>query len=162
PRTPRHQIIRLYNAYFDRNADHAGLDYWFDKITNDGKSINTVSSSFAASAEFTTLYGQLSNAQFVTLVYQNVLDRNPKPADHAYWKGQLDQGIINRGRLMTLFSESPEYKGLSKGIVQAADVYDAMIDQTSPAIEVANWGSHIQQGGNPGDYATRTMLLNKY
>ena len=63
---------------------------------------------------------------------------------------------------MTLFSESAEYKGLSKGIVQAADVYDAMIDETSPAIEVANWGSHIQQGGNPGDYGTRLMLLNKY
>ena len=58
--------------------------------------------------EFKTMYGNLTNGQFVTLVYQNVLDRNPKPADHAYWKGQLDQGVINRGRLMTLFSESAE------------------------------------------------------
>jgi hypothetical protein len=161
-RTPRHQIIRLYNAYFDRNADHGGLDFWFDQITEHGKSINTVSSSFAASQEFTTLYGQLSNAQFVTLVFQNVLDRNPTGADLAYWKGQLDQGKINRGRLMTLFSESAEYKGLSKGIVQAADVYDAMLGETSPAVEVAHWGSHIQQGGNAGDYGTRLMLLNAY
>ncbi|HEX7134923.1 MAG TPA: DUF4214 domain-containing protein, partial [Iamia sp.] len=90
-RAPRHQIIRLYNAYFDRNADHAGLDFWFDQITKKGKSINTVSSSFAASAEFKDMYGNLTNGQFVNLVYQNVLDRNPSPADHAYWKGQLDQ-----------------------------------------------------------------------
>lgn len=161
-RAPRHQIIRLYNAYFDRNADHAGLDYWFDQITKKGKSINTVSSSFAASAEFKKMYGNLTNGQFVTLVYQNVLDRNPTPADHAYWKGQLDQGAINRGRLMTLFSESGEYKALSKGLVLAADVYDAMLDSTSAGSELAHWSSHIQEGGNAGDYGTRIMLLNSY
>jgi hypothetical protein len=161
-RTPRHQVIRLYNAYFDRTADHAGLDYWFDQITKKGKSINTVSSSFAASAEFKDMYGNLTNGQFVNLVYENVLDRFPSPSDKAYWTGQLDQGVINRGRLMTLFSESAEYKGLSRGIVQAADVYDAMLGVTPSAFEIDIWGSHIQDGGNPGDYGTRLMLLADY
>jgi hypothetical protein len=161
-RAHRHQIIRLYNAYFDRNADHAGLDYWSEQITEHGKSINTVSSSFAASAEFKTMYGSLTNGEFVTLVYQNVLDRDPSIADHAYWKGQLDQKVINRGRLMTLFSESAEYKALSRGKVLAADVYDAMIGEESKGSELSLWAGHIQGGGNAGDYGTRTMLLNKY
>jgi hypothetical protein len=161
-RAHRHQIIRLYNAYFDRNADHAGLAYWSDQIVAKGKSINTVSSSFAASPEFKTMYGDLTNAQFVTLVYQNVLDRNPKADEVAYWKGQLDQKIINRGRMMTLFSESPEYKALSRGRVLAADVYDAMLDEASSGSELSHWSAHIQAGGNAGDYGTRVMLLNKY
>lgn len=161
-RAHRHQIIRLYNAYFDRTADHGGLDYWSDQIVNHGKSINTVSNNFAASKEFKTMYGSLSNAQFVTLVYQNVLDRDPSPADLTYWKGQLDQGKVNRGKVMTHFSESAEYKGLSKGRVLAADVYDAMIGETSTGSELSLWAAHIQAGGNAGDYGTRTTLLNKY
>jgi len=161
-RAHRHQIIRLYNAYFDRNADHAGLAYWSDQIVAKGKSINTVSNAFAASPEFTTMYGDLDNAGFVTLVYQNVLDREPEPAGFAYWKGQLDQGKVNRGKVMTHFSESPEYKALSKGKVLAADVYDAMIGAASSGLELSLWSAHIQGGGNAGDYGTLTMLLNAY
>ncbi|HEU5150732.1 MAG TPA: DUF4214 domain-containing protein [Iamia sp.] len=161
-RAPRHQVIRLYNAYFDRNADHAGLAFWYDQITEHGKSINTVSSSFAGSAEFAEMYGDLTNAQYVTLVYQNVLDRNPKPADLAYWKGRLDAKEISRGRMMTLFSESAEFKALSRGRVLAADVHDAMLGATSKGSELAHWSSHIQEGGNAGDYGTRLMLLNAY
>jgi hypothetical protein len=63
---------------------------------------------------------------------------------------------------MTQFSESTEYKGLSKGRVLAADVYDAMIGETSTGSELTLWAGHIQAGGNAGDYGTRTMLLNKY
>jgi hypothetical protein len=161
-RAHRHQIIRLYNAYFDRTADHDGLAYWSDQITEKGKSINTVSSSFASSAEFKAMYGNLSNAQFVTLVFQNVLDRAPSGADHAYWKGQLDQQIVNRGRLMTLFSESPEYKGLSRGRVLSADVHDAMLGEAIAPQTLATFGRHIQGGGNAGDYGTAVMLLIKY
>ena len=108
------------------------------------------------------MYGNLTNSQFVTLVYQNVLDRAPSAGDHAYWKGQLDQGKVTRGRLMTLFSESPEYKGLSRGKVLAADVYDAMIGEASTGLELSLWAAHIQGGGNAGDYGTRTMLLGSY
>jgi len=158
-RAHRHQIIRLYNAYFDRTADHAGLAYWSDQITEKAKSINTVSSSFAASAEFKTMYGNLTNAEFVTLVYQNVLDRSPSNADHAYWKGQLDQGKVNRGRLMTLFSESAEYKAISRGIVAIADVHDALLGAKAEDATLALWGAHVQGGGTGGGYGT-TLLFH--
>ncbi|QYG94704.1 DUF4214 domain-containing protein [Iamia sp. SCSIO 61187] len=161
-RAHRHQIIRLYNAYFDRNADHGGLEFWSDQITTKGKTIGAVSNAFAASQEFKATYGNLSNAQFVTLVYQNVLDREPDAGGLAYWKGQLDTKAISRGHMMTKFSESAEYRALSRGRVLAADVYDAMIGAESTGLELSLWAAHIQGGGNAGDYGTRTMLLNKY
>ncbi|HEU5150298.1 MAG TPA: DUF4214 domain-containing protein [Iamia sp.] len=161
-RAHRHQVIRLYNAYFNRTADHGGLVFWSDQITEHGKSINTVSSSFAGSAEFDQMYGDLTNAQYVTLVYQNVLGRTPKPADLAYWKGRLDAKEISRGRMMTLFSESAEFKVLSRGRVLAADVHDAMLGSTIQPATLATWGRHIQGGGNAGDYGTAVMLLNAY
>ncbi len=161
-RAHRHQIIRLYNAYFDRTADIAGLTFWSDQITDHGKSINTVSNSFAGSAEFADMYGALTNTQFVTLVYQNVLDRNPSPADLAYWKGQLDQGKVNRGKVMTQFSESDEYEGLSRGRVLAADVHAAMLGSAIQPASLATFGRHIQGGGSAGDYGTAILLLNAY
>ena len=98
----------------------------------------------------------------MTLVYQNVLDRNPDAEGLAYWKGQLDSKAISRGFMMTKFSESAEFKALSKGRVLAGDVYDAMIGEENSALGIASWGSHIQAGGNAGDYGTAVMLLNKY
>jgi hypothetical protein len=161
-RAHRHQIIRLYNAYFDRTADVEGLDYWSDQLTTKGKSINTVSNSFAASPEFKTMYGNLTNGQFVTLVYQNVLDRDPSASDLAYWKGQLDQGKVNRGKVMTQFSESAEYKALSRGRVLSADVHEAMLDVAIAKPTLATYGRHIQGGGTAGDYGTAILLLNSY
>jgi hypothetical protein len=161
-RAHRHQIIRLYNAYFDRTADVAGLHFWSDQITEHGKSINTVSNSFAASKEFKDMYGNLTNAQFVTLVYQNVLDRNPSPSDLAYWKGQLDQGKVTRGKVMTQFSESAEYKALSRGRVLSADVHEAMTGTAIGDATLATYGRHIQGGGTAGDFGTTIVLLNSY
>ncbi len=73
-RSTRAQVIRLYFAYFNRPPDHGGLAYWTAQIGEGKHDINDVSNNFASSHEFKTTYGQLSNSDFVTLVYLNVLE----------------------------------------------------------------------------------------
>lgn len=104
----RPPAIRLYAAYFERLPDKGGLDYWVGKL-NSGKKLDQVSAQFAASSEFKTKYGNTTNAQFVALVYGNVLDRAPDAAGLQYWVKKLDQGM-SRGTVMTNFSESSEGK----------------------------------------------------
>jgi len=157
----RHPLLRIYKAYFDRAPDHGGLDYWVAKRKN-GTKLNEVSSAFAASSEFKNTYGALSNGEFVTLVYENVLDRTPDAGGYAHWKGQLDTNKATRGQVMTQFSESSEFKTASRGFVLAADVYDDMLDKANGGSELDLWSSHIQGGGNVGDYGTRITLLNAY
>jgi hypothetical protein len=161
-RAHRGQIFRLYQAYFDRNADHAGAEYWGHQMTELGKTINVVSNSFASSAEFKAEYGNLTNTQFVTLVYGNVLDRTPDAEGLAFWTTALGNGSVTRGKVMTHFSESAEYKALSRGLVLAGDVYDAMLGKASSGSELTLWSAHIQAGGNAGDYGTRITLMNAY
>ncbi|MEZ5229386.1 MAG: DUF4214 domain-containing protein [Acidimicrobiales bacterium] len=96
----------MYRAYFERDPDLTGFCYRAGQIETLG--VDAVSTEFARSDEFTATYGALTDTQFVDLVYENVLGRLPDGAGTAYWLGQLGAGV-ERGRVMTAFSESAEY-----------------------------------------------------
>ncbi|MEM9656324.1 MAG: DUF4214 domain-containing protein [Actinomycetota bacterium] len=101
------KIDRLYQAFFGRAPDEAGLSYWAGQAA-DGVALETIAAAFATSAEFQAQYGLLSNEGFVSLVYSNVLDRTADTEGLSYWTGQLDGGI-DRGTVMVGFSESAEF-----------------------------------------------------
>jgi hypothetical protein len=102
------KVRRLYLAYFDREPDTGGLDYWAGKLVT-GLPLGQVSYEFSRSAEFVTTYGRLGNGDFLRLVYHNVLDRDPDDGGYAYWTGKMADGM-GRGSVMACFSESAEFK----------------------------------------------------
>lgn len=98
-------LLRLYDAAFDREADGQGLGYWAG--INESASLSDIANSFVASGEFASQNGDLDNAAFVELMYENVLERNSDTAGKEYWLGQLDSGV-DKGTVMVGFSESDE------------------------------------------------------
>jgi len=106
------QVARLYLATFLRLPDMNGLRYWTDQL-NGGTRLVDVADEFAASSEFRSRYGRLSNKAFITLVYRNVLKRQPDSAGLAHWLSVLAKGG-SRGEIIVGFSESPEFKTRSK------------------------------------------------
>lgn len=104
---PQLRLARLYEAYFQRLPDPGGFTYWTNRLRA-GTSLKKASDTFAASSEFRRTYGSLSNAAFVTLVYRNVLGREPDTGGLRYWVGKLDARSISRGSVMLNFSESSE------------------------------------------------------
>ena len=108
---------RLYQAAFDRKPDVSGLDYWYQKM-NSGVTLEQVASGFINSAEFKALYGNnSSNAELVTLLYDNVLHRAPDTGGFNYWINELDHGT-SREDVLIGFSESLENQLALVGIVQ--------------------------------------------
>jgi len=105
----RGPLVRLYKAYYKRWPDAGGYDYWVRKMKN-GATLTDVSNYFAKSSEFQRNYGSLSNEQFVSLVYTNVLGRVGDQAGYNYWVKKLNDNKITRGGLMIQFSESSEFK----------------------------------------------------
>lgn len=101
-------ILRLYTAYFGREPDLDGYDYWLAEYKDGLAGLPTMSQAFADSDEFRLTYGSLDNGAFVDLVYRNVLGRLPDPAGRAHWVDALDRGYP-RGSVMIAFSESQEY-----------------------------------------------------
>jgi hypothetical protein len=158
----RAPVIRLYMAYFDRAPEPAGLDYWVDRLRTGTATLTSVSSFFSASAEYKAVYGDTTNAQFVTLVYQNVLDRDPDPAGFAYWKGRLDGGTTTRGKLMVAFSESAEGKALMHGETTVVDVWTAALDEQPTTAEVDRFVGHVDAGGTAGDIAVMLFARDDY
>lgn len=140
-------ITRLYSAYFLRIPDRDGLSFWID-YARLGHSLGQISDQFAQSGEFVARYGSLTNAQFVDLLYHNVLGRDPDPQGLAFWIGQLDSGARTRGLVMIGFSESPEYKGLMQSEVDVTLVYFGMLRRTPDPDGYAFWVGYLDQG-NP-------------
>jgi hypothetical protein len=102
------QIIRLYDAAFDRQPDQEGFDFWVEQLDN-GTPLIDVGGKFIDSAEFSNLYGtNSSNDTFVTALYNNVLDRTPDSGGLAWWTNNMDLGM-SRSTVLLGFSESIEY-----------------------------------------------------
>lgn len=100
-------LARLYMAVFDRTPDNDGFTFWENQMDS-GMSFETVIDSFLASAEFNAQYGNLSNSDFVSTLYQNVLDRQADAEGLQWWTGQLDAGVA-RSEVVRGFSESDEF-----------------------------------------------------
>ena len=128
-------VVRLYRAYFLRDPEVGGFDYWLGQ-RRAGRSLAWVSSSFASSPEFRARYGTLTNQQFVALVYQNILGRPGEPSGVAYWTGELDAGRKNRGGVMLGFSESPEYKTRLRFRVHTLVLFLTLLDGLPPVEEI--------------------------
>lgn len=98
---------RLYQAAFNRAPDSAGVGYWMSQIDN-GTSLKAVADAFVNSTEFQRQYGSFTtDAEFVSLLYANVLHREGDAAGLAYWNGFLAQGG-ERAQALAAFSESAE------------------------------------------------------
>ena len=101
-------IFRMYRATLDRVPDKGGLLGWTMALAQ-GRALADVAGGFVASAEFRNVYGTTSDAQFVTLLYANVLDRSPDAGGLATWTGALRSGALERTEVVTGFSQSREF-----------------------------------------------------
>ncbi|MEO3387620.1 DUF4214 domain-containing protein [Mesorhizobium sp. CAU 1741] len=101
------QNYRLYQAAFGRTPDKAGLSYWVDHM-DDGGTLLSAAGNFLGSAEFQGLYGSNpTSAEYVNLLYLNVLGREADQGGYDYWLGAMSSGL-GRDSVLVEFSESFE------------------------------------------------------
>ncbi|MEC3862668.1 DUF4214 domain-containing protein [Mesobacterium sp. TK19101] len=102
-------VYRIYQATLDRAPDIGGLNDWTGRLSQAEIDLPSAVAGFVNSAEFQATYGALDNAQFVELLYQNVLGRSADAGGLADWTGRLDTGT-SRAQVVLGFSESTEFK----------------------------------------------------
>jgi hypothetical protein len=107
-----------------------GFTYWMNR-RGEGRTLASISASFAGSSEFTRRYGTLSNSAFVDRVYQNVLGRPADSGGLRYWKARLDAGM-SRGQVMANFSQSTEYVRYTNEGVWVVGIYEALLQSAAP------------------------------
>jgi len=83
------EAMRLYDALLGRDADASGAEYWLGQIDS-GVSLTDIANGFLASDEYTS--DDLSNDEFVEMLYQNALGRASDAEGKAFWVDALDNG----------------------------------------------------------------------
>ena len=170
------QAYRLYFATLDRAPDSLGLNYQSARL-DAGTSLVEVADGFVKSPEFQATYGALNDRQFVTQLYQNVLDRFPTNDEITYHVGRLKSGA-SRADVVVGFSESPEHiqkhigevnAGLwdiDEGLASISRLYFGMLERTPETAgltyykeELAN-GLTVQEVAN--GFANSPEFQNKY
>lgn len=147
---------RLYGAALGRAPDVIGLGYWTSRLEG-GESLSDIAVGFLTAPEFAARYGNPDARGFVTLLYENVLDRAPDSGGMDYWLGQLGAGQ-SRAQVLTGFSESAEYinrvgppgeAGLWAAdplAVQVLRYYTVALDRLPDADGLAYWITARQNG----------------
>lgn len=104
------QVYRLYRATLDREPDRSSHLIWTDRLMGGEMSLGEVIAGFTGSREFQARYGATSDAAFVTLLYNNVLGRDPDAIGFANWTAALANGSRSRVEVVQGFSESAEFR----------------------------------------------------
>nr|WP_235953353.1 DUF4214 domain-containing protein [Salipiger sp. PrR002] len=155
------QVYRLYQATLGRVPDTAGFDNWSARLESGSVSLLEVISGFVKSAEFQNTYGDLGNRGFVTLLYNNVLDRAPDASGLNNWAARLDSGT-SREQVVRGFSESAEFMAKTNpeafSYVEAGDaapwaddvyrLYQATLDRAPDITGLLNWAGRLGEGSN--------------
>ena len=165
------QILRLYTAHFLRNPDEAGFYHWREARAN-GLSPESIAQSFSTSPEFISRYGNLNNAQFVNLVYANVLNRSPDAEGYSHWLNLLNNGL-SRGTMMLGFSDSTEYIIRTETVApntsqdgKVRRLYAAVFLRDPDAVGYSHWLNAINQSVSldsiASEFASSPEFLARY
>ena len=93
-------FIELYIAYFNRAPDAVGLNFWGTAFAN-GTTLSQMASLFIDQDETRTTYPpSLSNSDFATAVYNNVLGRIPDQTGFDFWVDVLDADSVGRDQFI--------------------------------------------------------------
>ncbi len=98
-------ILRLYWAFFLREAEPDGAKYWIAQ-SRSGLSLDDIAWAFAESAEFGLRYGRVADHEFLDIVYRNVLGRRYDSAGFAYWMAEIQRGLPRSGAVRWIAANS--------------------------------------------------------
>ena len=99
-------VERLYVVCLNRTYDVTGRDAWTDQLMAGG-SATAVVQGFIGSPEF--IGKNLSNEEFVTILYKVFFDRTPDAAGLNNWVSVLNSGTYSRTQVVNGFAQSPEW-----------------------------------------------------
>jgi hypothetical protein len=107
-------VYRLYEGTLGRSPDSKGFENWYDGLVRGqdgtgGVTLQQAANAFVNSAEFQNNYGTLTDAEFVTQLYLNVLDRAPDDRGLDRWTGDLADGV-SRAQVVLGFTQGGEFR----------------------------------------------------
>lgn len=102
-------VARLYTLVLDRTGEDDGVQYWSEKLLNGTSTGADIIYGFVFSEEFKKR--NLSNEDYVEVLYNAIFDRSSDTEGKEYWLGFLESGMT-RYYVCAGFANSVEFKNL--------------------------------------------------
>ena len=102
-------VTRLYEQCLNRSPDSEGLGFWMQQLTQNGYSGQRAAEGFVFSAEYRSRGS--SDGEFVTMLYNTLLNRGPDGGGYEFWMGHLQSGQ-SRYWVFASFCRSAEFESL--------------------------------------------------
>lgn len=102
-------VNRMYIVALNRPADSNGATYWTEQILTGTKDVAAVAKGFVLSAEMERR--NLSDSQFVDMLYKTFFDRAADANGKAYWMNLLANGV-SRAYVFRGFCHSQEFTNI--------------------------------------------------
>ena len=105
-------VARFYECALNRKFDNKGLNYWVNVLLTKEMTPYQAAHEFVFSPE--AVARQLDDSEFVTMLYNLYMDREPEAGGLTYWVGQLDNNNVTREAVEVGFAQSPEFQNIVK------------------------------------------------
>ncbi len=116
-------VTRMYQQCLDRDPDQAGLDGWVGQLENGNMNGAQIAEQFVFSAEM--LAKNLSNEEFVNVLYRAMMGREADAAGRTGWVNELSNGYLTRSEVTKAFVESTEFSQICNSYGITRGNYDA-------------------------------------
>jgi len=120
-------VKRVYQRSLNIDPDQTTIDNWANKLAAETISHADVVRGIIVSKQFNDR--NLTNEQYVIVLYKAVLDRNPDSNGAAHWLGQLK--VLDRKAVLDYFLTSAEFISLVNQYFQYGYSYTGTIDGTA-------------------------------
>ncbi len=157
-------VERMYVTCLGRESDMDGKTYWVNELKNGSMTGAQLAEEFVFSAESNRK--NLSEAEFVTMLYNVMMDREPDTAGQNYWVEKLSSGTMTRYEVANGFITSAEFSeicatyGIVRGSLDVAAVapverfvirmYEKSLERTAEQEGVYYWTfrlrDHVENG----------------
>jgi hypothetical protein len=136
-------VNAAYQRYLGRLPDSTGLASWVGQMQR-GLTDEYLEAGFIGSPEYIQTHGG-AGAGWITGMYQNLLGRNPWPAEVTTWLQALANGESTTN-IAYGFAASPEREGQ----IVSAD-YQQYLGRTPTAAEVSSWVTVFENGSDTNE-----------
>jgi hypothetical protein len=120
-------VNRFYVNFQHRKPDPEGLKFWVNQLVTNQYTAATLAQGAVFSAEF--IANNVSDSDFLDIMYNAFYNRAADSGGKAYWQGQLDNGM-SRLFVLANFVNSDEFSavcatyGITRGSIQLTDPAD--------------------------------------
>ena len=126
-------VTRMYETCLFREPDEDGLNGWAGQLANGNMNGAEIAEQFIFSQEL--LECNLSNEDFVEILYNSMMGRTSDVSGKNGWVSQLANGNMSRSEVTKCFVESTEFSGICADYGIVRGTYDASIAPIEKFVE---------------------------